>query len=92
MSLILALQEHVNIENEIEKELQRAGDRGGIKGLLQVQAKPCGFSSFSCGSMRLSFMPPCMQQKHISSSSLHFVTLNLPFLGDNISQGAYMSL
>lgn len=28
--------EHVNIENEIEKELQRAGDRGGIKSLLQV--------------------------------------------------------
>lgn len=30
------LQEHVNIENEIEKELQRAGDRGGIKALLAV--------------------------------------------------------
>ena len=30
------MQEHVNIENEIEKELQRAGDRGGIKDLLQV--------------------------------------------------------
>ena len=36
------MQEHVNIENEIEKELQRAGDRGGIRGLLQVL--PPGYS------------------------------------------------
>jgi len=32
----LSTQEHVHIENEIEKELQRAGDRGGIRALLQV--------------------------------------------------------